>query len=153
MFFSNIVEWWDCFGDEKPELKAFVIKVLGLTCSASECERNWSTFNQVHTKRRKHLSTKKMNSLVYIMYNRKLKLKFLKKRSPKVEDDLLFDVPSDDEWVANPSDEEDGVAIGVDEPIEVDDGDGDGDKDDSDHGYEYDGGAMQFDHVTGNYNL
>ena len=83
------------------------------------------------------------------MYNRKLKVKFLKKRSPKVEDDLLFDMPSDDEWVANPSDEEDGVAIGVDEPIEVDDGD----EDDSDHGYEYDGGAMQFDHVTGNNNL
>ncbi|KAJ9543498.1 hypothetical protein OSB04_023205 [Centaurea solstitialis] len=42
---------------------------LGLTCSASKCERNWSMINQVHTKRRNCLNTKRMNSLVYIMNN------------------------------------------------------------------------------------
>ncbi|KAH6808014.1 hypothetical protein C2S51_029122 [Perilla frutescens var. frutescens] len=63
------VIWWDNFGDEVPELKSFAMKILGLTCSSSACERNWSTFNQVHTKRRNRLSTSKLNSLVYIMYN------------------------------------------------------------------------------------
>ncbi|KAI3516120.1 hypothetical protein L1887_15030 [Cichorium endivia] len=103
------VEWWDNFGDPVPELKIFATKVLGLTCSASACERNWSTFNQVHTKRRNRLSTGKMNSLVYIMYNKKLKNKFIKKKKLREEDDplLVEEVPSDDEWVADPSDDED----------------------------------------------
>lgn len=42
------------------------------------------------------------------MYNKKLRFGFLKKQSRKDEDDPLIveDVPSDDEWVANPCDDE-----------------------------------------------
>ncbi|KAL6340001.1 hypothetical protein AAG906_038836 [Vitis piasezkii] len=36
--------WWMRFGDSTPELQKFAIGVLSLTCSASGCERNWSTF-------------------------------------------------------------------------------------------------------------
>jgi hypothetical protein len=84
------------------------MKVLGLTCSASACERNWSTFNQVHTKRRNRLTTKRMNDLVYIMYNKKLKQKFIKKGTLKEEEDplVLENVVSDDEWIAEPADGE-----------------------------------------------
>lgn len=105
--------WWENFGDEVPELKAFAMKILGLTCSASACERNWSTFNQVHTKRRNRLTTKKLNSLVYIMYNKKLKDKHLKKQSRKDDVDPLIveDVPSDDEWIADPNDEDEVLHI------------------------------------------
>ncbi|XP_060961998.1 uncharacterized protein LOC115710731 [Cannabis sativa] len=49
------VDWWTQYGDGTPELQKFAIKVLGLTCSASGCERNWSTFNQVHTKKKKEI--------------------------------------------------------------------------------------------------
>ena len=79
------------------------MRILGLTCSASACERNWSTFNQVHTKRRNRLATSRMNSLVYIMYNKKLWHKHLMKQSSKEEDDPLVikTLPSDDEWIAN----------------------------------------------------
>ena len=120
-----IVVWWDNFGDEVPELKSFATNVLGLTCSASAFERNWSTFNQVHTKRRNRLSTNKMNSLVYIMYNKKLKHKFFKKQSRKDEEDPLIveNLSFDDEWVANPNDEDDGDtrAIEVGGQIEIED--------------------------------
>ncbi|KAK1427815.1 hypothetical protein QVD17_16510 [Tagetes erecta] len=100
------VTWWEQYGDDTPELKAFAVKVLGLTCSASACERNWSTFNQVHTKRRNRLNTKRMNDLVFIMYNKKLKQKFLKKADLKEEDDplLVENVMSDDEWIGDPND-------------------------------------------------
>lgn len=37
------------FGSGTPHLKAFAIKVLSLTCSASGCERNWSMFEHVST--------------------------------------------------------------------------------------------------------
>ncbi|KAH6779234.1 hypothetical protein C2S52_010471 [Perilla frutescens var. hirtella] len=106
--------WCDYIGDEVPELKLFAIKILELTCSLLACKRNWSTLNQVHTKRRNHLSTTRLNKLVYIMYNKKLKHKFLKKQSRKMEDDPLIieEVPSDDEWLANSNDEED-MAIDI----------------------------------------
>ncbi|XLS85759.1 hypothetical protein HN51_035925, partial [Arachis hypogaea] len=35
---------WDSYGDQHPELQQFAIHVLNLTCNASRCERNWSTF-------------------------------------------------------------------------------------------------------------
>ncbi|KAD5507983.1 hypothetical protein E3N88_15686 [Mikania micrantha] len=38
--FGFRVKWWGEYGDDTPELKAFAMKVLGLTCSASA-----STFN------------------------------------------------------------------------------------------------------------
>ncbi|KAL5555963.1 hypothetical protein UlMin_038199 [Ulmus minor] len=101
--------WWDQFGDETQELKSLAMRILRLTCSSSACERNWSTFNQVHTKRRNRLTTTKLNSLVYIMYNKKLKLRYMKIRSTtKDEEDPLIDenLFSDDEWIGNPNDEE-----------------------------------------------
>ncbi|PKU60096.1 hypothetical protein MA16_Dca020494 [Dendrobium catenatum] len=93
------VEWWIQFGDGTPELQRFAVKVLGLTCSSSDCERNWSTYNQMHTKRRNRLSTLRMNSLVYIMYNRRLRDRNLKKKGLMDDEDPLLcdDVASDDE--------------------------------------------------------
>ncbi|XP_057789187.1 uncharacterized protein LOC131006061 [Salvia miltiorrhiza] len=99
------VAWWDNFGDDVPELKAFAIRILGLTCSASACECNWSMFNHVHTKKRNRLTTTRLNNLVYIMYNRKLKYKYMMIQQRKDDvDPLVVEEPaSDDEWVANPS--------------------------------------------------
>ena len=44
-----------------------------------------------------------MNSLVYIMYNKRLQYKFLKKKALKDDDDPLVseDVPSDNEWMVD----------------------------------------------------
>ncbi|CAH9146933.1 unnamed protein product [Cuscuta epithymum] len=80
-FHNQEVERWIQYGDGTPELQTFAIEVLHLTCSSSDCERNWSTFNQVHTKRRNHLTTIRMNSFVYIMFNKRLKHRHLKLRS------------------------------------------------------------------------
>ncbi|WOL00738.1 hypothetical protein Cni_G09451 [Canna indica] len=66
-------EWWDFYRDGCPELKKSAIRVLSLTCSSSGCECNWSAFEMVHTKKRNRLHHKKMNDLVYVMYNLKLK--------------------------------------------------------------------------------
>ncbi|KAL4556084.1 hypothetical protein LXL04_038724 [Taraxacum kok-saghyz] len=100
------VKWWEQYGDDTRELKAFAIKFLGVTCSASACEGNQSTFNQVHTKRRNQLGTKRMNKLVYIMYNQKLKQKFIKKSHQKEDALLVEHVMSDDKWMTNYSDDE-----------------------------------------------
>ncbi|CAN0906242.1 hypothetical protein LINGRAHAP2_LOCUS24138 [Linum grandiflorum] len=41
-------DWWNTFGDHTPELQKFAIRILGLTTSASGCERNWSVFEMVN---------------------------------------------------------------------------------------------------------
>ncbi|KAI3682622.1 hypothetical protein L1987_82723 [Smallanthus sonchifolius] len=37
--------WWRTYGIDTPLLQTFAISVLSQTCSASPCERNWSTFD------------------------------------------------------------------------------------------------------------
>ena len=39
--------WWMRFGGSTPKLQKFAILVLILTCSASGCEKNWSTFESI----------------------------------------------------------------------------------------------------------
>ncbi|KAH1198308.1 hypothetical protein GmHk_18G051916 [Glycine max] len=88
-------EWWEMFSDGTPKLRIFAIRVLSLTCSSSGCERNWSSFEMVHTKRRNRLQQKEMNDLVYVMYNLNLKNKQHRKSIA-----LPFDeIESDDERI------------------------------------------------------
>ncbi|CAN0925680.1 hypothetical protein LINGRAHAP2_LOCUS34897, partial [Linum grandiflorum] len=87
-------DWWSSFGDDVPELKRFAIQILSLTCSASGCERNWSVFERVHSKKRNRLLQKKMNDIVYVMYNSKLL-----RRQAKTIERIFDDIDSDDEWV------------------------------------------------------
>ncbi|XP_068486767.1 uncharacterized protein [Phaseolus vulgaris] len=93
-------EWWEMFGYRTPELKRFAIQILSLTCSSSGCERNWSSFEMVHTKRRNRLHQKKMNDLVYVMYNLKLSNKQIRKTVALPFDDIQ----SDDEWITEEGD-------------------------------------------------
>ncbi|KAL3506746.1 hypothetical protein ACH5RR_032128 [Cinchona calisaya] len=65
-------DWWESYGDECPELKNFAIRILSLTCNSLGCERNWNAFELVHAKRRNRLAPKRMNDLVFVMYNLKL---------------------------------------------------------------------------------
>ncbi|KAI3822342.1 hypothetical protein L1987_09931 [Smallanthus sonchifolius] len=68
--------WWMQYGASAPALKKFAIKVLSLTCSSSGCERNWSVFEHLHSKKRSRLDQQKLNDLVYIKYNRALRRRY-----------------------------------------------------------------------------
>ncbi|XP_023731398.1 uncharacterized protein LOC111879161 [Lactuca sativa] len=97
------VDWWDSYGADTPELRNFAMRILSLTCSSSGCERNWSAFEMVHSKRRNRLHQQKMNEFVYVMYNLKLNGKEEKKGKEHDQTGLetlnLDDVSSDDEWI------------------------------------------------------
>ncbi|KAH1233223.1 DNA gyrase subunit A, chloroplastic/mitochondrial [Glycine max] len=56
-------EWWKLYGVKTPHLQTIVIKVLSLTCSSSGCERNWSTFEHIHSKKRSRLEHQKLQDL------------------------------------------------------------------------------------------
>ncbi|CAN1340723.1 hypothetical protein LINPERPRIM_LOCUS38942 [Linum perenne] len=102
-------DWWSSFGDDVPELQKFAIRILSLTCSASGCERNWSVFERVHSIKRNRLLQKKMNDIVYVMYNSKL----LRRQAKDIEH-VFDEIDSDDEWLAG----EDGEVENEDENVE-----------------------------------
>ncbi|MQM05239.1 hypothetical protein Taro_038046 [Colocasia esculenta] len=68
-------EWWLSYGRTSPTPRETAIRVLSQTSSSSGCERNWSTFALIHTKVRNRLSHRRLDNLVYVHYNMRLRLK------------------------------------------------------------------------------
>ena len=104
---SNVASWWEQHGISCPELQKIAIRILSQTSSSSGCERNWSTFDQVHTKKRNRLARKRVNDLVYVHYNMRVKENELRWRHKydAVSEHLSLE-DSLDEWVGeqdNPS--------------------------------------------------
>ncbi|KAH1087736.1 hypothetical protein GYH30_019022 [Glycine max] len=64
------------------------------TCSASGCEKNWSIFEHIHSKRRNMLEHQKLNDLVYVCYN--LRLQQRNRESPPfLTREEVEDLPND----------------------------------------------------------
>jgi uncharacterized membrane protein YgcG len=66
--------WWMVNGSTTPVLQSLALRLVSQCCSSSGCERNWSTFALLHTKVRNRLTHKKLNKLVYVNYNLRLRL-------------------------------------------------------------------------------
>ncbi|XP_071705479.1 uncharacterized protein [Rutidosis leptorrhynchoides] len=91
--------WWAAFGSSTPNLKKIAIRILSLTTSSSGCERSWSTFEGIHTKKRNMLETTKLNNLVYVQFNANMMLKN-KRRKERNNKVFLTDDPSEAlDWV------------------------------------------------------
>ncbi|KAK3211080.1 hypothetical protein Dsin_015786 [Dipteronia sinensis] len=65
-----------------------------------DVKKTWKATG-IHTKKRNRLSTTNMHKLVYIMYNKRLKDKYLRRQKLKENEDplILDNVSSDDEWM------------------------------------------------------
>ncbi|XP_028059457.1 uncharacterized protein LOC114263158 [Camellia sinensis] len=70
---TQLDEWWRLFGHSTPNLQKFSIRILSQTSSSSGYERNWSVFERIHTKKGNRLEHQRLNDLVYIHYNLRLK--------------------------------------------------------------------------------
>ena len=68
----SLVAWWEQFGNDTAELQKFAIRVLSQCYSATGCERNWSVFEFIHSKRRNRLEHKRLNDLVFVCYNTRI---------------------------------------------------------------------------------
>ncbi|XLT88990.1 hypothetical protein HN873_010743, partial [Arachis hypogaea] len=89
--------WWRTYGHEAPNMRDLAIKILSLTCSASGCERNWSIFEHIHTKKRNSLDHESMESLVFIKYNQQLIERYNLK--DEVDPITLNDIDECNEWL------------------------------------------------------
>ena len=65
-------QWWSSFGASTPVLQQVAIKVLSRVASACSCERNWSTFEFIHSRKRNRLDPSRANDLVYVFSNLRL---------------------------------------------------------------------------------
>ncbi|KAF7149439.1 hypothetical protein RHSIM_Rhsim03G0072400 [Rhododendron simsii] len=74
-FVEEIGLCWESYGGSCKELQELAIRVLSLTCSATGCERNWSTFQRIHSKKRNRLEAQRLNALVFVKYNLTLELR------------------------------------------------------------------------------
>ncbi|PRQ19546.1 putative HAT dimerization domain, ribonuclease H-like domain-containing protein [Rosa chinensis] len=93
------VFWWEKYGTQTSELMNFATRVLSLTCSASGCERNWSTFEMIHTKKRNRLEHKRLHALVYVKYNISLRDRSMKRNATMIDPIVVEEIESDDEWI------------------------------------------------------
>jgi hypothetical protein len=58
--------WGSSYGSETPELQSIAIKVLSQVIVALACERNWSTFEFIHSKKRNILTSDRAPDLVFV---------------------------------------------------------------------------------------
>ncbi|WOL07350.1 hypothetical protein Cni_G16090 [Canna indica] len=86
------VEWWLQFGNESPTLRKIATRILSQTTSSSGCERNWSTFALIHTKPRNRLSYARLEKLVYVHYNMRLRMRALQNEDREILHVDPFDV-------------------------------------------------------------
>ncbi|XP_028798861.1 uncharacterized protein LOC114754239 [Neltuma alba] len=119
--------WWESYGGEGKELQKVAMRILSLTCSATGCERNWSTFDQVHTKRRNRLEQQRLNALVFVKYNLQLEMrqKIREEKGQTYDPICLSDIESDDEWITekeNPCLPVDGSWMDIHESFTLDEG-------------------------------
>ncbi|XP_019171429.1 PREDICTED: uncharacterized protein LOC109166984 [Ipomoea nil] len=109
--------WWSTYGGTTPNLQTIVIKILSLTSSSSGCERNWSTFEGIHTKKRNRLESNHLNNLVFVQFNANLMNK--RKKEQNVEILLGSDATFAQDWIV----EDEVEVVGEDEVATNEEGD------------------------------
>jgi hypothetical protein len=76
LLFCHTDEWWQTYGCSAPNLQKLALCVLSQTCSASRCERSWSFFEHVHSKKRNRLEHQRLNDIVYVHCNLRLRQRY-----------------------------------------------------------------------------
>ncbi|CAN0925476.1 hypothetical protein LINGRAHAP2_LOCUS34784 [Linum grandiflorum] len=108
-------KWWEWFGGETPIIQKLAIRILSQTAASSGCERNWSVFGRIHTKKRNMLEHKRLSDLVFVHYNMRLKHREYYDRKKKTYDPIDYaSIGVASEWTV----EEDGTPPPVDLDID-----------------------------------
>lgn len=65
-------QWWVMHGGDFTELQKVAVRVLAMVSGAGACERNWSAYDFVHSKKRNRLDPDRAEDLVYVFTNMRL---------------------------------------------------------------------------------
>ncbi|XP_026382303.1 uncharacterized protein LOC113277419 isoform X1 [Papaver somniferum] len=99
-----IYDWWILHGVGVPCLQKFAIRVLSLTVSASPCERNWSTFENLYSKKRNKFLKHKLSESIFIQYNKNLQRRYEEENKYSGDEDayrpiFLEAFDENDDWI------------------------------------------------------
>ncbi|XP_075496231.1 uncharacterized protein LOC142533373 [Primulina tabacum] len=100
------VGWWHLYGNGVPKLQKMAKRILSLTTSSSGCERNCSTFEGIHTKKRNRLDTGRLNNLVYVQFNAKIINKKRRQEEKGVDVLLASEATMAQGWIVDGGDED-----------------------------------------------
>jgi hypothetical protein len=92
-------KWWQTFGKSWPHLRWFAMRLTAQICSACPCERNWSAYEWIHSKKRNQLGITRAERLVRSFSNINLMRKHQEVSNDFVQWDLemLNDDPDPDD--------------------------------------------------------
>eukprot|EP00253_Pinus_taeda_P036450 PITA_36450 len=68
------------------------------------CERNWSIFERIRTKKRNRLEQKRLNDLVFVQYNLRLRRNQMMSKTPDLDPIVLDDIDPTSKWVEETKD-------------------------------------------------
>ncbi|KAK2664788.1 hypothetical protein Ddye_003362 [Dipteronia dyeriana] len=108
-------DWWASYGYEIPTLQRAAIRILSQPCSSHWCKWNWTTFENIHSKKRNKVELEKFSDLVFVHSNLWLRAIYQSrdgKCKPIIYDeiDVSFEWPTesessapllDDSWLDN----------------------------------------------------
>ncbi|GFZ21698.1 hAT dimerization domain-containing protein [Actinidia rufa] len=106
-------EWWRLFGHSAPNFQKLAIRILSQTSSSSGCERNWSVFERIHTKKRNRLEHQRLNDLVFVHYNLRLQNRHLYKMKNNYDPVDIESIDKTEFWIVE--EEEDPPLLDYDE--------------------------------------
>ncbi|KAM0962421.1 hypothetical protein PS2_021326 [Malus domestica] len=94
--------WWQQHGISCLELQRIAVRILSQTCSSFGCEHNWSIYDQLYSLRSNRLAQKRLNELIYVHYNLRLREQQLRRRPENSIslDNVLLDRLLDD-WIVD----------------------------------------------------
>ncbi|XP_075506541.1 uncharacterized protein LOC142543269 isoform X1 [Primulina tabacum] len=97
--------WWSTYGAHTPNLLRVALRILSLTTSSSGCERNWSAFEGIHTKKRNRLDVHRLNNLVFVQFNARLFNKQKREKERNVDVLLQKDASNAQGWIVDGGEE------------------------------------------------
>ncbi|XP_008223502.1 PREDICTED: uncharacterized protein LOC103323294 isoform X1 [Prunus mume] len=94
--------WWQQHGISCLELQRIAVRILSQTCSSFGCEHNWSIYDQLYSLRNNRLAQKRLNDLIYVHYNLRLREQQLRRRADNSIslDNVLLERLLDD-WIVD----------------------------------------------------
>ncbi|CAI9109764.1 OLC1v1009659C1 [Oldenlandia corymbosa var. corymbosa] len=73
--------WWQQHGINCLELQRIAVRILSQTCSSFGCEHSWSMFDKMYSRRHNHTAQRRLNDIIYVHYNLRLRERQIRKRS------------------------------------------------------------------------
>ncbi|XP_024164516.1 uncharacterized protein LOC112171587 [Rosa chinensis] len=128
-YLKKEVLWWNIYGNLVTKLQSMAKRILSLTTSSSGCERNWSAFEGILTKKRNRLDTTRLNNLVYVQFNAKIINKKRRMKEKNVDVLLAGEATMAQGWIVDGGDEDvesdltsevvgEGLGLGVESSLE-----------------------------------